>query len=133
MAGKNSKSYSVQEAHRECGDCFHAYGYCWPVEGGAPYFCRCPLHPHTLLRVKDLACNSFDLRKEPRPAKAMVKLSASTDSTPESEKVVPLFREGEQRPWKYVPVSEIPKGGISWDGSPAINPSSPELHNDTEW
>ena len=117
-----------------CGDCGNAYGYCWPVAGGAPYFCRCPLRPYALLRVKESACCSFVVRNEPRPERVSVRVSVSRDEGPMPEKVVPLFREGERRPWKFVPVSEIPPGGLSWDGSPVKNDSSTMLDvDDIEW
>lgn len=136
MDGRSKKDIvePMQETHCECGDCERAYGYCWPVMGGVPYFCRCPLHPFTLLRVNRKACLDFGRRSEPRPVKTDVHLSVSRDEGPEPEKVVPLFREGERRPWKVVPVSEIPLGGLSWDGSPVRRVEVKEaMQEDTEW
>ena len=119
----------------KCGDCAEAYGFCWPVLGGVPFFCRCPLHPHKLRRTSERACSIF-ARGDGCPAKTAVRLSECMGG-PEPEKEVPLFREGERRPWKLVPVSEIPVGGISWDGTPMSDKRSEEpsagTEEDLEW
>lgn len=133
MAGKNKTVIPEpsQEVHCECGDCEKAYGYCWPVLDGVPYFCRCPLHPFTLLRVNCKACEDFSRRSEPRPVRTDIHLSAIDLEEMKPERVVPLFRVGERHPWKSVPVSEIPLGGLSWDGSPAVRKE--DVQEDLEW
>ena len=125
---KNVASEEQRSEASVCGDCEEAYGYCWPVLGGAPYFCRCPLHPYGLLCVSKAACGVFRKRISPRPKVVTERVSPGMETSPAPEKVVPLFRTGERRPWKTVPVSEIPVGGISWDGTPAVKPQE-----DTEW
>lgn len=102
---------------RFCGDCQEAYGYCWPVLDGAPYFCRCLYCPHQLIRVSEKGCIHFSERLPgSRPSSVTEKVSVSRDTVPLSRKVVPLFRLGERRPWKVVDVDSIPPGGITSEG-----------------
>ena len=99
-----------------CGDCAKAYGYCMPGADRSPIGCRCPKHPGEVIFCSRRSCGDFELRKEAAPKVVEVFLSEDLFVDRSVEKVVPLFREGELRPWKLVPASKVPPGGISWTG-----------------
>lgn len=100
-----------------CGDCASAYGYCCPAYDGSPIACRCPSHPERFLACSEVACGNFRERPGGRPSKVTELWSENRESHLVSRKVVPLFRDGERKPWKVVFSDEIPCGGISWDGT----------------
>ena len=66
------------------------------------------------------ACRSFVMRETPPPGTVTERWSENRERDRVQEKVVPLFRKGGNRPWRLVPVSGIPPGGISWDGTPYV-------------
>ena len=101
-----------------CGLCAHAYGYCCPGHDGSPIACRCPDRPESYRMVSERACRAFSMRESPPPETVTERWSENRERDRIREKVVPLFRKGEKRPWKLVRVSEIPPDGISWDGTP---------------
>ena len=118
MARRTSKD-SVSEVlpQEHCGDCASAYGYCCPGYDGSPIACRCPSHPERFLACSEVACGNFRERPGGRPSKVTERWSENRESHLVSRKVVPLFRDGERKPWKVVFSDEIPCGGISWDGT----------------
>lgn len=101
-----------------CGQCAQAYGFCCPGYDGSPIACRCPVRPEFLRMCTEAACGAFAMRESPAPETVTEGWPKDLSEVRSKGKVVPLFRPGESRPWKLVPVSEIPPQGISWDGTP---------------
>lgn len=99
-----------------CGQCAKAYGFCCPGYDGSPIACRCPERPEFLRMCSEAACGVFAMRESPAPETVTEGWPKDLSEVRSKGKVVPLFRKGESRPWKLVPVSEIPPQGISWDG-----------------
>lgn len=99
-----------------CGRCAEAYGYCMPAHDRSPIGCRCPRRPGVVLLCTERACGEYRKRTERIPKEVTVFLSEDVTAKDAPEKVVPLFRRGEARPWKLVPVSEIPPGGLGSEG-----------------
>lgn len=102
-------------AQATCGNCGSAYGYCLPAYDRSPIGCRCPRRPGVVLLCSEPACGEHTRRTRPVPREVTVFLSEDADAGRLPEKVVPLFRAGEARPWKLVPVSQIPPGGLGSD------------------
>ncbi len=99
--------------------CVHAYGFCRPAPDGRPILCRCPHYPDRMMMCSAPACaEHFAFRTQPAPEKVTEQTSRNLHEDKVKEKVVPLFRPGESRPWKTVRASEIGPRGISWDGTP---------------
>ena len=95
-----------------CGQCAHAYGFCMPAYDGKPIACRCEPHPEYLKMLSQTACKDFEKGTVSIPEKVTVFLSEDRHPEKASRKMVPLFRKGDKRPFKVVPVDEIPPGGI---------------------
>lgn len=107
-----------QEQRACCGQCANAFGYCCPGKDGAPISCRCPMVPEHLISCKERACANFSQRTEPIPAKVTERVSPNPFADKVPHKAVPLFRNGEKEPWKWVDAESIPPQGISWTGEP---------------
>lgn len=104
-----------------CGQCAKAYDFCYPRRSdGAAVSCRCPDDPRYLRLCATPACGAF----KRRGSGVRIRVTPLPECEPPSEKCVPLFRPGEAEPWKCVPAEEIPIGGISWTGEPALNVKS---------
>lgn len=112
MARKSQKESVLVLTVDTCGNCAKAYGYCCPGYDGSPIACRCPGHPERYLMCSEIACLQFEKRLGVIPSKVTEKWSENKEAHLVKEKVVPLFRPGEKEPWKVVPVSQIPPGGL---------------------
>ena len=111
MARKQTQSDTPPSAFT-CGQCANAYGFCMPGHNGRPIACRCEVHSEYLKMVSQEACGDFVEGSVSPPEKVSVFLSEDRHPERAVKKVVPLFRKGEKRPFKLVPVDEIPPGGI---------------------
>ena len=121
MAKKRKETADGQAPEQNrfvCGECEKAYGFCMPAFDHSPIGCRCGKYPGRALFCTQLSCGDFARRSSPVPDRVEVFLSEDRFLKDCGEKKVPLFRKGEKDPWKWVKVSDIPPGGISWTGEP---------------
>lgn len=106
----------IRHTHKECA---WSYGFCYRGVNGEPICCRCSKHPEFLKVCTDMACRDFEwIIDKKYPEEIPIGASENKYAHMIQEKVVPIFREGENTPWKTIPVSEIPIQGISWNGEP---------------
>lgn len=120
MAKKKTQDKPVQASPtpHTCGECGSAYGFCCPSYTGVPVLCRCEKDILNMKLCSQNGCGYFSQRSEPAPETVTSRWSENKFSDLITEKVVPIFKDGESRPFKLIKVSEIPPQGISYTGLP---------------
>ena len=109
------ESVARAEAAEICGRCSLAGRLFVRGGDGKAVLCSCTKQPGRLFLTGRKGGGDY-LFGEPSGGREIVYGFGGHDGKAPG-KVVPLFRPGESRPWKCVPCSEIPPGGISFDGS----------------